>query len=163
MHACMGLSCRVSMLVGVCDLGWGLTVQWSPASNIRLISVCGADCHKSQMALSIVGFVMLLTSLPVPGLYCIGHVKTPIPLLSHPTLLMASLVISRRFTRRNLQTPGTAKEHKRRSKHLQSTRMVQWSEDVVKADPFLERSRARCRVPPWVSNTIARLAQEEAL
>ena len=33
---------------------------------------------------------------------------------------------------------------------------VQWSEDVIKADPFLGRSRVRFRVPPWVSNTIAR-------
>ena len=38
---------------------------------------------------------------------------------------------------------------------------------MAKADPFFGRSRARFRVPPWVSNTIARkppgLAQEEAL
>ena len=34
--------------------------------------------------------------------------------------------------------------------------MVQWSEDVVKANPFFGRSRDRFRVPPWVSNTIAR-------
>ena len=34
--------------------------------------------------------------------------------------------------------------------------MVQWSEDVIKADPFFGRSRVRFRVPPWVSNTIAR-------
>ena len=33
---------------------------------------------------------------------------------------------------------------------------VQWSEDVIKADPFFRRSRVRFRVPPWVSNTIAR-------
>ena len=33
---------------------------------------------------------------------------------------------------------------------------VQWSEDVIKADPFVGRSRVRFRVPPWVSNTIAR-------
>ena len=33
---------------------------------------------------------------------------------------------------------------------------VQWSEDVIKADPFFGRSRVRFRVPPWVSNTIAR-------
>ena len=33
---------------------------------------------------------------------------------------------------------------------------VQWSEDVIKADPFLGRSRVRFRVPPWASNTIAR-------
>ena len=37
-----------------------------------------------------------------------------------------------------------------------STIEVQWSEDVIKANPFLERSRLRFRVPPWVSNTIAR-------
>ena len=29
-------------------------------------------------------------------------------------------------------------------------------EDVITADPFLGRSRVRFRVPPWVSNTIAR-------
>ena len=34
--------------------------------------------------------------------------------------------------------------------------LVQWSEDVIKADPFFGRSRVRFRVPPWVSNTIAR-------
>ena len=34
--------------------------------------------------------------------------------------------------------------------------MVQWSGDVIKADPFFGRSRVRFRVPPWVSNTIAR-------
>ena len=34
--------------------------------------------------------------------------------------------------------------------------VVQWSEDVVKADPFFRRSRVRFRVAPWVSNTIAR-------
>ena len=33
---------------------------------------------------------------------------------------------------------------------------VQWSEDKIKADPFLRRSRVRFRVPPWVSNLIAR-------
>ena len=33
---------------------------------------------------------------------------------------------------------------------------VQWSEDVIKADPFFGRSRVRFRVPPWVSNTIVR-------
>ena len=33
---------------------------------------------------------------------------------------------------------------------------VQWSEDVIKADPFFGRSRVRFRVPPWVSNAIAR-------
>ena len=33
--------------------------------------------------------------------------------------------------------------------------VVQWSEDVIKADPFFGRSRVRFRVPPWVSNTIA--------
>ena len=34
--------------------------------------------------------------------------------------------------------------------------LVQWSEDVINADPFFGRSRVRFRVPPWVSNTIAR-------
>ena len=33
---------------------------------------------------------------------------------------------------------------------------VQWSEDMIKADPFFGRSRVRFRVPPWVSSTIAR-------
>ena len=33
---------------------------------------------------------------------------------------------------------------------------VHTSEDVTKADPFLGRSRVRFRVPPWVSNKIAR-------
>ena len=28
--------------------------------------------------------------------------------------------------------------------------LVQWSEDVIKADPFFGRSRVRLRVPPWV-------------
>ena len=36
------------------------------------------------------------------------------------------------------------------------TYMVQWSEAVIKADPFFGRSQVRFRVPPWVSNTIAR-------
>ena len=36
------------------------------------------------------------------------------------------------------------------------TFLVQWSEDVKKADPFFGRSRVRFRVPPWVLNTIAR-------
>ena len=34
--------------------------------------------------------------------------------------------------------------------------LVQWSDDVIKAHPFFGRSRVRFRVPPWVSNTIAR-------
>ena len=34
--------------------------------------------------------------------------------------------------------------------------MYQWSEDVIKADPFFGRSWVRFRMPPWVSNTIAR-------
>ena len=33
---------------------------------------------------------------------------------------------------------------------------IQWSEDMIKADPFFGRSRVQFRVPPWVSNTIAR-------
>ena len=33
---------------------------------------------------------------------------------------------------------------------------VQWSEGMIKADPFFGRSRVRFRVLPWVSNTIAR-------
>ena len=33
--------------------------------------------------------------------------------------------------------------------------LVQWSEDVIKGDPFFGRSRARFRLRPWVSNTIA--------
>ena len=33
---------------------------------------------------------------------------------------------------------------------------VQWSEDVIKADPFFGRSRVQFRVPPWISNAIAR-------
>ena len=41
---------------------------------------------------------------------------------------------------------------------------VQWSEDVIKADPFyvfkadpfFRRSRVRFRVPLWISSTIAR-------
>ena len=33
---------------------------------------------------------------------------------------------------------------------------VQWWADKIKADPFFGRSRARFRVPPWVSNTTAR-------
>ena len=40
--------------------------------------------------------------------------------------------------------------------HQGCTFLVQWSEDVIKADPFFGRSRVRFRVPPWVSNTIAR-------
>ena len=34
--------------------------------------------------------------------------------------------------------------------------LVQWSEDKITADPFVSRSRARVRMPAWVSNTIAR-------
>ena len=33
---------------------------------------------------------------------------------------------------------------------------VQWSEVVIKADPFFGRSRVRFHKPPWVLNTIAR-------
>ena len=40
--------------------------------------------------------------------------------------------------------------------HTHGLEMVQWSEDVIKADPFYGRSRVRFRVRPWVSNTIAR-------
>ena len=45
-----------------------------------------------------------------------------------------------------------------RGNHLLYSRshVVQWSEDKIKADPFHGRSRVRFRVPPWVSNTIAR-------
>ena len=32
----------------------------------------------------------------------------------------------------------------------------QWSEDVIKGDTFFGRYWVRFRVPPWVSNTIAR-------
>ena len=32
--------------------------------------------------------------------------------------------------------------------HLMVT--VQWSDDVIKADPFFGRSRVQFRVPPWV-------------
>ena len=35
-------------------------------------------------------------------------------------------------------------------------KMVQWSGDVEKADPFFGRARVRFSLPPWVSNTIAR-------
>ena len=34
--------------------------------------------------------------------------------------------------------------------------LVQWSEDVIKADPFFGRSWVRIRMPPWVSNKFAR-------
>ena len=47
---------------------------------------------------------------------------------------------------------GPQRPQRRNSKKNQ----VQWSEDVIKADPFLRRSRVRFRVPPWVSNTKAR-------
>ena len=40
--------------------------------------------------------------------------------------------------------------------HPHTTTQVQWSEDMIKADPILGRSRVRFRVPPWVSSTIAR-------
>ena len=33
---------------------------------------------------------------------------------------------------------------------------VQWSEDVINADPFFGRSWVRFHVPPWVSNIMAR-------
>ena len=39
--------------------------------------------------------------------------------------------------------------------HLHS-QTVQWSEDVLKADPFFRRSWVRFRVRPWGANTIAR-------
>ena len=51
-----------------------------------------------------------------------------------------------------LQRPGMATND---TKHGTCS-LVQWSEDVIKAHPFFGRSRARFRVPPWVSNTIAR-------
>ena len=35
-----------------------------------------------------------------------------------------------------------------------TTYLVQWSEGVIKADPFFARSRARFRVPPWVSTQL---------
>ena len=55
-------------------------------------------------------------------------------------------------------TPLAASSHRT---HVSRTQghghtVVQWSEDVIKADPFFGRSRVRFRVPPWVSNTIAR-------
>ena len=37
-----------------------------------------------------------------------------------------------------------------------SLHTVQWLEDVIKADPFFGRAWVRFRVPPWVSNTVAR-------
>ena len=56
---------------------------------------------------------------------------------------------------KRLATPRNTKD----KKHLQSTlynvyrhTLVQWSEDVIKAEPFFGRSRVRLRVPPWVSN-----------
>ena len=36
------------------------------------------------------------------------------------------------------------------------TLSVQWSEDVIKADPFCGRSWVRFRVARWVSNTVVR-------
>ena len=36
-----------------------------------------------------------------------------------------------------------------------STVQVQWSEDVVKAEPFSGRSRAQVPLPRWLSNTMA--------
>ena len=39
---------------------------------------------------------------------------------------------------------------------VSSRNKVQWSEDVIKADRFLGRSQVRFRVPPWVSNKVAR-------
>ena len=44
--------------------------------------------------------------------------------------------------------------------------MVQWSEDVIKADPFFGRSRVRFRVPPGFRTQLhetTSLGQEEAL
>ena len=55
--------------------------------------------------------------------------------------------------------PYTASMHNKHSHQRRTISMshnVQWSEDVIKADPFFGRSRVRFRVPPWVSNTTAR-------
>ena len=41
------------------------------------------------------------------------------------------------------------------TQRLHTGRLVQWSEDMIKADPFFGRSRDRFRVTPWISNTIA--------
>ena len=54
---------------------------------------------------------------------------------------------------RKPHAPGA---HFRYTTHHTYIHTYQWSEDVIKADPFFGRSRVRFRVPPWVSNTIAR-------
>ena len=41
-------------------------------------------------------------------------------------------------------------------RHWQVQWSCQWSDDVTKADLFFGRSWVRFRVPPWVSNAIAR-------
>ena len=44
-----------------------------------------------------------------------------------------------------------------RTAFLSDLTCVHWSEDMLKLTPrFFGRSRVRLRMPPWVSNTIAR-------
>ena len=63
--------------------------------------------------------------------------------------------------RQGLQKAGNTYNH---TNDHQQAQLVQWSENVIKADPFFGRSRVQFHVRPWVSNTIApRVAQEEAL
>ena len=45
-------------------------------------------------------------------------------------------------------THATVVTHESSHKDAHSRHMVQWSEDVIKADPFFGRSRVRFRVPP---------------
>ena len=60
-----------------------------------------------------------------------------------------------RSQRSPLRSTGRMRPHLPQRRNNQKEK-VQWSEDVIKADPFFGRSRVRFRVPPWVSNTIAR-------
>ena len=57
---------------------------------------------------------------------------------------------------RNYSGPSGKPSPRRQGERYLHIYLVQWSEDVIKADPFFGRSRVRFRVPPWVSNTIAR-------
>ena len=64
-----------------------------------------------------------------------------------------AMQMSRLCDKRSLQSPVTQSKHVH-GRLMPRLHLVQWSEDVIKADPFFGRSWARFRVPPWVSKTI---------
>ena len=86
-----------------------------------------------------------------------SHLLHNSPASAQVFLLATSSVLDKQMHQTMLQmcaAPICAAHHTSQVQILAS--VVQWSEDVIKADPFFGRSRVRFRLPPWVSNTIAR-------